>query len=145
MTCITNTSIPLFWRGGVSPPPLSFPFSQSRTNHNSSQLFNRINYSAALFSIVHYKFIAFNCCKVYQNSLFVLLVHQSNLIFPFVPLKETQKEEVMRFQKRNQKHKSKTPRIGSHNGTGPAGYYGSNCSYGSSNEIVKTACIRQSH
>jgi hypothetical protein len=35
------------------PPPLSFSLSQSRTNHNSSQLFNRINYSAALFSIVH--------------------------------------------------------------------------------------------
>ena len=51
-----------FWRAGGSPPALSFYFFDPKLK--SHNYYQETTYKACTFSIVHYKFIAFNCCKV---------------------------------------------------------------------------------
>ena len=59
---------------------------------------------------MHYKFIAFNCCKVYTIPPFAELIKRIKISqFRLYQVKKKQEEEEMRFQKRNNNYKSKNP------------------------------------
>jgi hypothetical protein len=61
---------------------------------------------------VHYKFIAFNCCKVTTIPPFGVLIKKIKIsTFRLLLIKRQQDEEEMRFQKQNQIYKTKSPTL----------------------------------
>ena len=103
---ITNIKIPGLREGaGGSPPALSSPFYIARNLKPLAHNFlPRLSTPAALFSIVHYKFIAFNCCKVNKIPPFAILIKRIKIAsFRVHRQKVLRQEEEMRFQPRENK------------------------------------------